>query len=381
MGNEDRDTDAQDALQAEIEAGRQTIRTDQYSMSIGEIVSLYRDGEMVIRPEFQRLFRWKPHQKSRLIESILLGIPLPSVFLSQRKDGIWEVIDGLQRLSTIFEFMGELKTNDGEGLQPPSVLQATDYLPSLENVVYDDEFVIGTERPFTSSQRLSFKRAKLDLKILQPESDAAAKYELFDRLNAGGSAASAQEVRNAQLLLRDPTMSYWIDTLYENGHYQTTLNLSARLIDEGFDQELVYRYLSIRYTETEALVNIRSVDEFFSDRVFELAADTNFNRPEAHDKFARTFALLAEAQGEDTFRRWDDTAQKFKGAFSVSAFECISVGVSRNLAHWEGRASALSERINSFMDEPEFRAGSRSGTSASSRIPKTVPFAVNYFSL
>ncbi|MEU5752162.1 hypothetical protein [Streptomyces sp. NPDC047829] len=62
-------------LQDEIEAGRSTVKADAYAMSIGEIVNLYRDRELVIRPEFQRLFRWTPPKKSRLIESILLGIP------------------------------------------------------------------------------------------------------------------------------------------------------------------------------------------------------------------------------------------------------------------------------------------------------------------
>ena len=57
-------------------------------MSIGEIISLYKENEMDIHPEFQRFFRWTIEQKSRLIESILLGIPIPSVFVAQREDGI-----------------------------------------------------------------------------------------------------------------------------------------------------------------------------------------------------------------------------------------------------------------------------------------------------
>lgn len=78
-------------------------------MSIGEITSLYKDNELDIHPEFQRVFRWSLPQKSKLIESVLLGIPLPSIFVSQRDDGVWDVIDGVQRLSTIFEFIGIFK--------------------------------------------------------------------------------------------------------------------------------------------------------------------------------------------------------------------------------------------------------------------------------
>ena len=99
-------------------------------MSIGEIISLYKENEMDIHPEFQRFFRWTIEQKSRLIESILLGIPIPSVFVAQREDGIWDVIDGLQRLSTIFEFVGELRDEKGEK-RPALRPLGTPYLPSL----------------------------------------------------------------------------------------------------------------------------------------------------------------------------------------------------------------------------------------------------------
>src|SRR5438128_53203 len=96
-------------LQAEIDSRRKEIKTDSYPMSIGELANLYRDGELDIHPEFQRFFRWSDFQKSRWIESVLLGIPLPSIFVAQREDGVWDVVDGLQRLSTLFQFMGLLR--------------------------------------------------------------------------------------------------------------------------------------------------------------------------------------------------------------------------------------------------------------------------------
>ena len=91
---------------------RKEIRTDGYSMTIGEWISMYENDEMDIHPEFQRIFRWSEVQKTNLIESILLGIPIPPIFVSQRSDGIWDVVDGLQRLSTILELVGVLKDQD-----------------------------------------------------------------------------------------------------------------------------------------------------------------------------------------------------------------------------------------------------------------------------
>ena len=74
-------------LLEELSNGRKEIKTDSYSMSIGEIINLYKDGELELTPAYQRLFRWEDEQKSKFIESILLGIPLPPIFVAQ-KEGV-----------------------------------------------------------------------------------------------------------------------------------------------------------------------------------------------------------------------------------------------------------------------------------------------------
>src|SRR5579871_3292810 len=164
-------------------------------MSIGEMINLYRDGEVDVHPEFQRIYRWSDSQKSALIESILLGIPLPSIFVAQRSDGVWDVVDGVQRLSTILQLVGELE--DGERHPVPALtLQGTKFLPSLQDKTWGESDDEDSPSTLTSTQRIDVKRAKLDLKIIKRESDPAAKYELFQRLNAFGSQLTPQEVRN-----------------------------------------------------------------------------------------------------------------------------------------------------------------------------------------
>ena len=125
------------SLQEEINARASKIYRESYQMSIGELINLYRDGEMDIHPEFQRVFRWNEYQKTKLIESIMLNIPIPSIFVSQNDDGVWDVIDGVQRLSTIFQFVGILKDEEGNKL-PPLTLQKTDYLPSFAGVQWEN---------------------------------------------------------------------------------------------------------------------------------------------------------------------------------------------------------------------------------------------------
>ena len=155
-------------LQQEIDRTRAEIRTEAYSMSIGEWISLYEKNEVDIHPEFQRFFRWSEFQKSRLIESILLGIPIPPIFVAQREDGVWDVVDGLQRLSTVYELAGILKDEAGN-VKPRLVLEKTKYLPSLAGKVWEDDN--NPENSLTSAQRLLIKRAKFDVSIITRESD------------------------------------------------------------------------------------------------------------------------------------------------------------------------------------------------------------------
>src|SRR5437016_1519420 len=94
------------------------VRTDAFDITFGELISLYEAKEFEIRPEFQRLFRWTMEQRSRLIESVLLELPIPQIFVIETQKGVLELIDGLQRISSIIHFMQSdlLKIEDLEPL-------------------------------------------------------------------------------------------------------------------------------------------------------------------------------------------------------------------------------------------------------------------------
>ena len=266
------------ALHEEIQERRAEIRSDGYPMSIGELVNLYRDGELNIHPEFQRFFRWTATQKARLIESLLLGIPLPSIFVSQRDDGVWDVVDGLQRLSTIFEFMGILK-NEGDECVEPLVLVKTKYLPSLEKRTWRDD---GTHQGIGSENQLIIKRSKIDVKIILRESSEGSKYELFQRLNTGGSQLSAQELRNVLMITVDPTLYRWVSELSNNRCFRSCLGISDRAELEQYDLELVCRFLVLRDLDEPGLKGIPEFGEFLTESMLELATASEREKREMH---------------------------------------------------------------------------------------------------
>lgn len=362
-------------LQDEIEDAAADIHTDAYAMSVGEIINLYRDDELVIRPAFQRLFRWSTYQKSRFIESILLGIPIPSVFVSQREDGVWEVVDGLQRLSTILEFAGELKKEDGS-LRPPSVLVGTKYLESLDERTFEEG-----PAPLESAQRIAFKRAKLDIKIVKEAATATTKYDLFDRLNSGGAVLSDQEFRNSLIVMSDATFLDWLESLRSLPAFQAAVSPSENQLSEQYDLELVVRFLALVNRAESDLRQFKDLRELLTNSATEYAQLATFDRPAQADRFSRTFAVLDKLpEKRSAFQRYDATNDRFLGKFSVSAFEVVSTGVAANLDVWEPASpSELRTKIGSVWSDDDFQNFGGGGVPPTTRIPRTVALGRELF--
>lgn len=372
-------------LQEEIDTRRTEIQTAGYPMSVGEIVNLYKDGDLDIHPEFQRYFRWSYKQKSRFIESLLLGIPIPSIFVFQRHDGVWDLIDGLQRVSTILEFMGDLRDKDGNSVEG-SRLSATDYLAQLEGVRWSKEvggFDPETDAALTPEQQRLIKRAALDVKIVNRESDEQTKFDLFQRLNTGGSQLSDQEVRNSMLIMVNPEYYRWVDGLRQETSFQESIAIADRFADQQYDQELVLRFLLLSELPEDELAKIGDLGDFLTDGSIAAARDTR-DLDEQALKFRQVFSFINGALGDAAFKRFDPAKGKFLGGFTVSTFEAVSSGVAANLDAYlalppEEANSILMSRAQDLWSESTFRRNSGSGVRASTRVPRIIPFARNHF--
>ena len=326
-------------LNDEITARRSEVRSDGYPMSIGEFINMYRDEELDIHPEFQRFYRWSLEQKSRLIESILLGIPIPSIFVSQREDAVWDVIDGLQRLSTIFEFFGILKNSKGNILDPLE-LKGTKYLPSLENMKWDGD---DSENGIGSVNRLIIRRSKIDVKIILRESSEASKFELFQRLNTGGSQLSDQELRNAILTMVNSDAYRWIRRLSQDPNFQACTPLTDRAKSQQYDMELVTRFILFRLLPSKRLNAVGDLGEFLTENIVSLAESSDFDEVLVGEQkaFEFTFQTLAKTLGEDSFKKYDLERERFLGPFLISAFEPIAMGLGYNFEKYNRRKSNL----------------------------------------
>lgn len=173
-----------EVLLKKLEETKNSLSTDRLDMSFGEIMSMYERREIIIDPIFQRLFRWTDFQQTRFIESLLLGIPIPPIFVAEDKDGRWELVDGLQRISTVFSFFGLLdklpEKNDW-------ILKHGELIPELEYFGCKD---------LPLKLQLNIKRAVCRIEIVKWNSKYDMRYELFNRLNTGGARLTDQEIRN-----------------------------------------------------------------------------------------------------------------------------------------------------------------------------------------
>ena len=219
---------AETDLMMELSKERKNIKTDSYDMSIGEIISLYKDNDLKLNPAFQRLYRWDEDHKTNFIESILIGIPIPEIFVAQKEDGKWDIVDGVQRISTLLQLVGDLPG------YKPLVLQGTSYLPSLEGMTWE------TMPP--DAKRL-LKRARIGVNIILTENSIQSQYELFQRLNTGGVKLESQEIRNCLIIMLDESVYERINELKSYENFKKCLTLTEDKYKVEYHMELIVRYL------------------------------------------------------------------------------------------------------------------------------------------
>lgn len=360
-----------DPLEEQIADARRSISSDGYPMSIGEVTNMYKDGELRIRPEFQRFYRWSTSQKSKLIESLLLGIPLPSIFVAQTEDGKWELVDGLQRVSTILELQGELVGPGGAKL-PHLMLEGTKYLKALEGRVWESDLA---SKSLSSAQRLDIKRSKLDIKIIKRESSPETKYDLFQRLNNYGTPLTSAEMRSALLVAVSSDFFAWLEGLARHPSFLETTQLSERLLEERYDLELVTRFLVLhnRPSERLTLTALRDLPGVLDDESVRLASTYPHHADDLGNIFRTTFDVIAEGGGENVFRKWDIDKNEFKGSFLNTAFEVFALGIGYHVANKNPYKTQLIGVVKAFWGRDQMKKGFATGRSTEARLLDFMP--------
>lgn len=322
----------------EIQDHRKNIKHESVSFSLAELVNMHKDEEIIIRPEFQRLFRWSRDQQSRFIESILLDVPIPPLFFFEREtDGKWELLDGLQRLSTVLrvlaarndipeEYQGEIN-NDAEwhdehenDLDFTLQFSPGEYLKQLSGLTF-------IRLPI--QLQLNLKRARLHTYVLKRETHRMYKYEVFKRLNTGGAPLEQQELRNCAIRLISDRFPQFLQDISVDVNFRKALGFSPVYLRNGVVEEYALRFFVMK-NWIQGFSH--DVDEFLT-RYMEQVAEgkIGFDYTAEEQVFKETWLLLCAAMPDGEAFQGKSEDGKSYGPFSPTLFELVSVGVALNL--------------------------------------------------
>jgi hypothetical protein len=243
------------------------IKVSSKQFSIKLIKEMIDSDDLDLNPDFQRHFVWDRRRKSRLIESILLRIPLPMFYFSEDKEGKLTVIDGLQRITTINDFMdGKFSLKDLEYLKD-----------SCEGKKYST---------LESKYSRWFNLTQLSGNVIDPSSPYKVKYDIFRRINTGGKPLNNQEIRNC---LASTALRTTLQKMVNSQEFKNATDNSIKSIRMG-DEEIALRFILFRrlIREDKKLDNYNGYMDFSLD---ELTENMQKIQEEDSNKYVSEFSV------------------------------------------------------------------------------------------
>ena len=246
--------------------------------SIRELYSMYKDGDLDPRPKFQRYFVWDNKKCSRLIESILIEVPIPNIFIAEDDKGKYFVIDGQQRLTSFINFM------DGE-----LVLKGLLVMHELNGKKY-------AELP--DELKFRFKKSTIHTIVIEKESQKEIRFEIYERLNTGSVKLNDQEIRNC--IYRGSYNELLMD-LSDNKEFLELLGLKKHH-NRMLDRELILRFFAL-YHKTY-LKYKQPMKSFLNNEMEEKSNLSEAEKNDLKNKFKKSVELTRAAFGKNAFKRF-----------------------------------------------------------------------------
>ena len=344
------------------------VRTESFDMTFGELINLHSAKELIINPEYQRLFRWEDIQKSRFIESILLKLPIPEIYIIENQDGVYELIDGLQRISSVIQFMDSsaltMHEDDpsDDGLQLPALtLTGCDIVTELNGLTYETLPIVLKLRLKRSSVRT--------IVINRYSSHSYIKYTMFKRLHTGGSKLEPQEIRNCVARMTDQGVKFYefLKTLSSYKAFQNCI-FSLPEVDrkKKGDEELVLRFWATKNAQN---IFKNKVTDWLDDYMEQiLLGKVEFEYEKEKAIFEKLFSYLSRLLGSNTFVRYQNREPHSK-KLAPAYYEAVTVGVSRII----DRISILpdekvKEKLIDALQSKELKENTGSGANRKTKL-------------
>lgn len=282
------------------EAKQKDLVTSVLDYNLNSLADLITSKAIDLSPRYQRRQRWDQSRQSKLIESFLMNVPVPPIFLNEDSYGSYSVIDGKQRLSAIHDFIrGRLKLRGLKVFHDINTLSIDSLPEGLQNALRT--------------------RANVRVVIVLRQSDPELKFEVFRRLNTGGVRLNPQEIRNSTW---PGPMNDLILDLSVNATFHALLGIKNKeksaIFKEMRDAEFVLRFFAFRNTwETFRGGMMRRLDAFMVDH--QRPGDEELN--EARKSFLDTLGVVRAAFGPHAFQRWSPEKGQWRKQVLASLFD------------------------------------------------------------
>lgn len=320
---------------AEIRDERRSVGFDSYDITVKQLVDMVSENQINISPDYQRRFVWDSERQSHLIESIFLGIPIPSLFMATNEDSTWEVIDGLQRLTTLMNFAGA-------AADKPLVLRGMEKIPSLNGARFDD---------LPSNLKLSFLTRPLRITVLNDRSDYQVRFDLFERLNTGGITLHEQEIRNC--VFQGPFNDF-IKSCASDDRLDAIVKRSDKT-GRGNLEELTLKFFAY-FEERQKFVH--SVKEFLNSYM-EKKTESFPNKVELSKVFDNTFGILSAALPGGIVR------SNRPNSTPLVLFEAVAVGTA-DVIKAGGQIDPA--KLRTLLDDEGLKALTTGATNSSNKL-------------
>ncbi len=286
----------------------QQIRVTTKQFSLRNVLDMIKDGDLELAPDFQRNRVWNPGQRSRLIESILLQIPLPAFYFAEDRDGMMRVVDGLQRLSTVQAF--------AHGEDAGFKLSGLEYLTDLKGKGFGD---------LNAQWRRRIYNTQIVVHVIDPTTDASVKYDIFKRINTGGAPLNSQEIRHCMSKRRSRE---FLKRCTHSDAFGSATDGKLRDQIRMTDREMALRFCAFELLGQQAYYEqYRAMDPFLEETTAML--DDNSRVPDAkqeelYERFVRAMDNCHLLFDEHAFRKWPKNVSG-RNPFNRPLFETWSV--------------------------------------------------------
>ena len=283
--------------------------------TIGLLISRLRRGVLDLTPDFQRRAGiWTEVAQSRLIESLLLRIPLPTLYAAETGEDGWVIVDGIQRLTTITRFVApELDMSQDEPSEPLR-LQGLEYLNAYEGKTF-------AQLPGSLQTRI--EETELLVHLIRSGTPDPVKFNIFARINTGGLPLTSQELRHA--LVEGPARELLAE-LADSQDFLRATGFSAR-VDRMQDREMVLRFLSFRRHSFQSYRG--DLDSFLRDAMTEINGLPQSALAEIREEFRLVMIASESIFGVHAFRKRNPEKLTHRQPLNKALFEVVCVSLAQ----------------------------------------------------